>query len=121
MAPRVFFVLFNSNRQVALGIDVLLIVACGHMYFHGTVRNRTALDGTTQFDVYSACICANYRLSAHVLTFVRKLLIYCRLAADVRVWRRCSVVGCCRPDVEGGPLIRSVFRPKNLLSGLFAN
>ena len=31
------------------------------------------------------------------------LPIYGRLAADVRVWRRCSVVvDCCGPDVEGG-------------------
>ena len=56
-----------------------------------------------------------------MLTFAVKLLIYCRLAADV--WRRCSVavvVGrwLCRPDVEaggrggGGPLIRSNFKKK---------
>ena len=55
------------------------------------------------------------------LTFALKLLIYRRLAADVRVWRRCSVlVDRCRPDVErglSGPLIRSIFLPKNLLSG----
>ena len=44
------------------------------------------------------------------------LPMYCRVAADVRVWRRVSVavdvvVNHCRPDVEGGP----IFRPKNLL------
>ena len=43
MAPHVFFVLFNSNRQVALCIDAMCIVAGGHMYFHRTVRDRTAL------------------------------------------------------------------------------
>ena len=37
------------------------------MYFHRTVRDRTALTMiTAQFDVY--CI-VNYRLSAQVLTF----------------------------------------------------
>ena len=50
------------------------------------------------------------------LTFAVKLLIYCRLAADVTVWRRCSVdvdVDVVvdrwrfRPDVEGGRFIRS--------------
>ena len=106
---------FNSNRQVALCIDALfIIVARGHLYFHRTVQDRTALDViTVQFDLYCACICANCRLSAQVftfpLTYAVKLLIYCRLAADVRVWRRCSVVGVrCRPDVEGGLLIRSI-------------
>ena len=51
------------------------------------------------------------------------------------VWRRCDVVvdrWRCRPDVEGGPLIRSnlylkkvlntkLIWPKNLLSALLAN
>ena len=99
------------------------------MYFHRTVRDRMSTErATVQFDVYCACICANYRLSAQILTFTFavKLLIDCRLAADVRVWRRCSidvdvVVDRCRPDVDGGPLIRSIFLPTNLLSGLFAN
>ena len=49
---------------MALCIAALfIVVARGHLCFHRTVRDRTALDGTAaQFDVYRACICANYRL-----------------------------------------------------------
>ena len=65
------------------------------------------------------------KVSTFPLTVSVKLLIYCRLAADVRVWRRCSVVvDRCRPDVEGGkgPLIRSIFRAIFFfLSGLRTN
>ena len=54
------------------------------MYFHKTTRSY--FDGATaQFGVYYAYSCANYRLSAQVLTFpltfALKLLIDCRLEA----------------------------------------
>ena len=38
----VLFVLFNYNRQVVPRIDSVFIVGGGHMYFHRTVRDRTA-------------------------------------------------------------------------------
>ena len=87
MAQHVFLCCL-TNRQVALCIDALFIImARGHLCFHKTARDRTALDGTTlrNFDMYCACICANYRLSVQVLTFplTYAVKIYCRLAADV--------------------------------------
>ena len=73
-------------------VDALFIImARGHLYFHRTLRDRTALDGTT---LHRATV----------------------LDSDCSV-----VVDRCRPDFEGGPLIRLLFRPTNLLSGLFAN
>ena len=115
------FFVFNSNRQVALRINTLFVMAAICI----SIELYEIVDGAShfaQFDVYCACICANDRLSEQILTFVVKLLIDCRLAADVRVWRRCSIavdiVDRCRPDVEGGLLFRFFFWPKNLLSEL---
>ena len=86
MAPRVFFVLSDSNRQVALCIDTLFIMAAMCI----SIGLYEIVDGAShfaQFEVY--WICANDRLSAQILTFpltfAVKLLICCRLAADVRV------------------------------------
>ena len=84
------FMLFNSNRQAALRIDALFIMAAICI----SIELYEIVDGAShfaQFDVYCACICANYILGAQVLTFAVKLLICCRLAADVSVWRRCRL------------------------------
>ena len=68
MVPRVFFVLFNSNHQVALRIDTLFTMAAICI----SIELYEIVDGAShfaQFDVYCACICANHRLTAQVLTF----------------------------------------------------
>ena len=62
------FVLFNSNRQAALRIDALFIMAAICI----SIELYEIVDGAShfvQFDVYCACICTNYRLSAKVATF----------------------------------------------------
>ena len=93
-----------SNRHAVLHIDAMFIMAAICI----SVELYEIVDGTSHFDT-PIDICGEI------------LLMYSRLAADVRVWRRCSVVvDCwrCRPDIEGGQLIRLIFMPKNLLSGL---
>ena len=67
MAPHVFLLLFNSNHQVALCIDAMFIMAAICI----SIELYEIVDGAShfgQFDVYCACICANRRLSGHVLT-----------------------------------------------------
>ena len=78
MVPHVFFVLLNSNRQVALRVNTLFIMAAMCI----SIELYEIADGAShfaQFDVYCACICTNYRLGAQVwtfpLTFAVKLLI----------------------------------------------
>ena len=96
MAPHVFFELFNSNCQAALRIDAAI-----GLYASFDIPIDIPID-----------ICGE------------TLTIYRRLAADVRVWRRCSVlVDRCRPDVERGPHNYQVdiSSKKIVLSGLFAN
>ena len=63
-----------TNRQAALFVDTLFIMAaiCISIELYEILQLSTeSLRNLTfaQFDVYFACICANYRLGAPVLTF----------------------------------------------------
>ena len=61
-------VVCNSNRQVALRIDAMFIMATICI----SIELYEIVDGAShfaQFYVYCACICANHRLGAQVLTF----------------------------------------------------
>ena len=83
---RMFFVLFNTNRQVALHIDAMFDIMAAIRISMG-IEMYKIFDGAShfaKFDVYCACICANYRPSAKVLTSRfpidicgETLLIYC--------------------------------------------
>ena len=68
MAPRVFFVLFNSYRQVALRIDTLFIMAAMCISIE-LYENVDLARHFAQFNMYCECICANDRLSAQVVSF----------------------------------------------------
>ena len=118
------FALFNSNRQVALHIDAMF------MYFHFVLFNsnsQVALHIDTMFNMAAICISIELHKIVDGASDFAQFDVYCASTdtpidicgetADVRVWRRCSiVVDRCRPDVEGVSLIRLIFLPKNMLS-----